>query len=81
MTTIDEVYAFVMDNAAGDEVVMMVIQGGFAVPLVGPNIHKVESLRKVVQAGCNQTGKHARLVRFTTRQDCESILPEGTVVS
>lgn len=47
-------------------------------PLLAADQDRLDSIGKMAQDICNKTGKTLRLVRFSQRQDLETLRPVGT---
>lgn len=78
MPRISEMYAFVSeDDGPEDEGVVAFLDPttGAWMPLIGADIHRVDSLRKMAQRISTATKKPIHLVRFLVREDMELIEP------
>jgi hypothetical protein len=71
---IDEVFAFLAEEAEGDGV-PAVSKGSMLYPLITGNKALLPLLRKDAQLVADTAGVRVRLVRFTSREDIETLLP------
>lgn len=73
---IDQMYAFVMVDDDGTEGVLgFTSPNGRAMPLVGADMARIDSIRPYVQEIATLTGKPTILRHFTTATDVETIQP------
>lgn len=74
MPRIEEMYAFVAEDAGPDDEGVVGMNTGLGwVPLVGADMARVESLKPIAQQIAKQTGKKVKLLHFTTREELEII--------
>ena len=74
---IRELYAFIADDQLGEGVTSFQ-SGDIHWPMVAADKDRVDSLRKMAQIIANQFGKEIKLVRFTAREELETITPKET---
>lgn len=72
---IRDVYVFVAVHADGDEGVPAVDLGGTMMPLIAADPVRLEELRPLAARIARLSGKPLKLVRFTTREEIETIDP------
>jgi hypothetical protein len=78
---ITELFAFcAIDSADGDEGVAGFINPmtGLAMPMVGANMERVESLMDMAKQVAKMSGKPVTLCRFSKREVLKVINPDGT---
>jgi dihydroorotase-like cyclic amidohydrolase len=77
MPRIDKMFAFIAeDNGPEDEgVCAFQTPGGMWFPLVGADMKRVDSLRKIAVQICEESGKPIHLVEFSVRREIEVIEP------
>lgn len=73
MPNIDQMYAFVVEEAPGDEGIPAICKDGNWYPMVGADWKRVESLRPYAESTARKTGKTVKLLRFTCREEVETI--------
>ena len=80
MPRIEEMYAFIAEDSGPDDEGVIAIQSGpgddgmrLWLPLVGADMARVDSLRPVALGIGRQAGTKVKLVRFTNRQDLETL--------
>lgn len=73
---IAEVFAFLAEETEGDGIVA-VSRGPMLFPLVTSNPGNLPRMREDAQAVADKVGCRVRLVRFTAREDVETIVPAG----
>jgi hypothetical protein len=73
---IEQVWAFVSDDAEGEGVVAAMTKGGAWLPLVGADMERVEALRPIAQMIASDSGKPIRVLRFSVREELELIEPK-----
>jgi hypothetical protein len=65
---VDEIFAFVSEDADGDEgICAFVGEGGMWMPMVCADMARVDSLRPMAKAIRQKTGMKIKLVRFSKR--------------
>jgi len=69
-------FAFVAEEAPGDEGIVAEYRGGMWLPMVGADMARVESLRPLAQSVARSTGLKIKLVRFEKRVELESCCHE-----
>ncbi len=70
MPRIDEMYAFIAEDAGpDDEGIVAINRSGTWVPLVGADMKRVESLRPVARQLARTLNKPIKLIHFTNRED------------
>lgn len=72
---IDELWAWVSSDVEGEGVLAAPMKGMGAVPLVGADRERMESLRPLATQLGNMFGVGVSLVRFTHRELIENIQP------
>lgn len=72
---IDEMFAFIAVEEDGEGLPAFQM-GDMLMPLVAADSARVDSLRRMAQAICNASGMQMKLVRFSVREELETILPE-----
>ena len=79
MPKIKELYAYIAEEIKSDEGIVgatAIIGGQYGMlPLVAADRERVESLRPLVHRIANQTRKRITLVKFSVREDLETIEP------
>jgi len=71
---VDEIFAFVSEDADGDEgICAFVGEGGMWMPMVCADMARVDSLRPMAKAIRQKTGMKIKLVRFSKRSFVEEI--------
>ena len=76
MPKIKEMFAYIAEEAGpDDEGVTCFFWAGTAMPMVGADLARMESLKPMAQAIAAGTGKKVKLVRFSHREEVEEILP------
>jgi len=74
MPRITEMYAFVAEESGpGDEGIVAMKVANSWMPLVGADMKRAASLRRMAVSIARVSGKKIRLVRFTNREDLEEI--------
>ena len=77
MPKIEKMFAFIAEETPNDEgVIAMSMPNGTWMPLVGADMARVESLRRVAQDTATRTGKNVILIEFSVRKDLETIKPK-----
>lgn len=77
MPKITEVYAWVSTDAdPSDEGVIGWNSAMGWIPLVGADLKRIESVRHLAQATANITKKPVRLLRFSVREELETVTPK-----
>jgi hypothetical protein len=69
-------FAFLSEEGPGEEGLVARLLGGAWLPLVGANMARVESLKRIAQEIANQTAKPIVIAKFETRTNIERIEPE-----
>jgi hypothetical protein len=69
MPRITELYAFLAEEAPGEEGVMAFWTGETWMPMIGADMTRVESLLPLAEAISRATGKPSRVRRFVLRED------------
>lgn len=78
MPKINELFAFIStDEGPEDEGIIASKMGDAWMPLVGADQKRVDSLRPIAKQIAQATGKRVVLVKFTHREDVETIEAEG----
>ena len=78
MPRISEMFAFIAeDTGPEDEGVAAVMVGNVMLPLVGADMARVASLRPVARSIASASGKTVRLVKFSLREELETLAPGG----
>ena len=74
---IDEMYAFVAVDPADDTegITAFVEPGGTAMPMVGADMERVDSLRPVAESMAKRFGQTIQVLRFSQRTEIEVISP------
>jgi len=74
MPRIEQMYAFVAEDSGPDDegVIGTMTKNGW-LPLVGADMARVNSLRPIAEAVASQLGKPVKLLRFTNREQLESL--------
>lgn len=71
---IDELFAYVSIDPADDiEGLVSAISPIGMIPLVGADAERMLSYRPAAEAAAQQTGQEIKLVRFTSRQEIETL--------
>lgn len=79
MPRIEEMYAFIVEDAGPDDEGVVAIQseeGGYGrvwLPLVGADMARVESLIPLAKGIGDQLGKKVKLIKFSERQELGEI--------
>jgi hypothetical protein len=66
-------YAWIATEPDGGESVCGAMIGGGMMPLVGADMDRIKSLRRLAQVTHKATGCPVRLVRFSKREDLEEL--------
>jgi len=74
LETITEIWAFVASDHNGEGVVGMKIRDTW-MPLIAADRDRLEGLRPMAMQIAVETGKTIKLVKFTTREEVETIAP------
>lgn len=69
---IDQMFAFICLDDDGTEGIPAFLAGGLAMPMVGADMKRVESLRPIAQ-DMVKAGKKITLVKFSVRETLEEI--------
>lgn len=78
MPKIDAMYAFIAeDSGPDDEGITAHLTPMGWMPMVGADMERMDSIREVAQQIATAGGKPIRLVKFETRTELETIMPEG----
>jgi hypothetical protein len=73
---IEQVFAFIATDDKGQEGVCCMMQGGLAMPLIGTDQARVDSLMPIAKEIARHVwNKQIRLVRFHQREDLQLITP------
>jgi hypothetical protein len=76
MPRITEMFAFVAeDEGPDDEGVIAYRVGDHWLPMVGADMARVDSLRPQAQAIASEIGARVKLLRFTQREEMETLKP------
>ncbi len=76
MPLITEMFAFIVKDEPNSEgVVRFRAPNGDWMPMVGADMERVEAFRPFAQAMANHFGKPITVIRFTDRQDMDTIMP------
>lgn len=79
---ISELFAFITDEATAiqpaGEGIVAIRQRGELTPLVGATMARVDQLRPLAKMVSEMRGVRITLVRFSVREDLETILPAGS---
>ena len=76
MPKITEMFAFIAeDTGPEDEGVTAYSLGAVWMPMVGADMARVNSLRPIAQQIASSSGKVVRLLRFTHREELETLNP------
>lgn len=75
MFRIRDIHAFVAEDEEGEEGLCAFFTGGQWMPLVAADPARLVSIRPVAQAIAKQTGRPIKLIRFTQREEVETIKP------
>jgi hypothetical protein len=70
-----DIYVYLAVHEDGDEGVVAMRMGSAWIPLVAADPIRLAQLRPIAEATARTTGKSIRLVRFTTREEVETIDP------
>lgn len=75
MPKITEIFAFVAEDSGPDDEGITAMQVGHQawMPLIGGDMTRIDSLRKIAVGIARRTGKPIKLVRFTQREELEVI--------
>lgn len=77
-TRIEQMYAFIIVDTDGTEgIPAFTTASGMAMPLVGADMNRVNSLFPLAQALADSHGKPIELVKFTNREHLNLIQPKG----
>ena len=81
MKKIEELFVFVAEDEEGEGVPAFVtanagLPGNVWMPLFAADSARVDSLRELARGMSERTGKRIRLLRFTVREELETIEPE-----
>ena len=71
MPRILQLFAFLAVGDDGDEGVIAGIMHGAWVPLVGADMARIDSLRRMAEQVARETGKRIVLAKFSAREDVE----------
>ena len=71
---IEVMYAFIATEECGEGICAAQTSIGW-MPLVGADMARVDSLRKLAQQIATKTGRTIRLCKFSVREELESITP------
>jgi hypothetical protein len=71
--TITEIWAWICEDTPGSEGLPGASIGGTFMPLIGSDRQRVESMRDFAVAVRIGTGRPVKLVRFTQREDVETL--------
>lgn len=74
MQSIDEMFAFISVDEYGEGLVGTLTRTGW-MPLVGADMSRVDSLRKMAQQVARDSGRDVKLVRFSNRTELETFKP------
>jgi hypothetical protein len=72
---IESIYAFISTDERGEGVAGAPMGGLGCVPLIAADWARVESIRPLAQQIAKAFGREVKLVKFTTREELESIKP------
>lgn len=77
MPKIDELYAFIAEDAGPDDegVCAMLGPNGW-MAMVAADWKRVESIKEIAQEICDRSGKPVRLCRFKVREEVELLEPD-----
>lgn len=80
MPRIDEIYAFVAEDAGPDDegVSAFLMPDGVWMPLIAADQKRVDSLRNLALEIVRASGKRHRLLRFSVREELEVLEPHET---
>lgn len=78
MPKVSELFAFVAEEKDADDegIVGMLLPTGMWMPLVGADMARVDSLRPIAKHIAKTSGQKIKLLRFSVREELETILPE-----
>ena len=74
-----EMYAFIATDNNGDEGITAMLVGDKWLPMVGADMDRIESLRKIAVMMAGKHGAKITLAKFTVRTDLEEIKPRKCV--
>lgn len=75
---VERVFAFLGVDDSGDEgVLAWPMPDGSIMPLLGADMTRVDSIRKMAQMVCDARGVDVRLAIFSVREDRETLKPKG----
>lgn len=75
MNTIENIYAFVMDDDEGKECILCLKDGRQSIPLICRSEEQKDHLTKVAKALVDEMQKPARLVLFTNKSELLTLMP------
>ena len=77
MPKIEEMYVFIAEDGPNDEGVSAFQIGDTWLPMVGADMKRVDSMKPVAQLIADRTGQTIKLIRFTQREEIETIEPRN----
>ncbi len=72
---INEMFAFILLDEDNTEGIPAFNAGGLAMPLVGADMARIDSLRHIAESLARDTNKKITLAKFSHREDLEVIEP------
>jgi hypothetical protein len=79
MPLIKEIFAFVAEDAPGEEGIMAIRSDEMWIPLIGADIRRVEALRPIADTIAKQTGKPYRILFFKLEKEVEVAGPDRAI--